>query len=38
MGRFGRPEEVVPSAMLLVDPENSFMTGQVISPNGGQVI
>ncbi|CAG0961755.1 3-oxoacyl-[acyl-carrier protein] reductase [Myxococcaceae bacterium] len=38
MGRFGRPEEVVPSAMLLVDPANSFMTGQVISPNGGQVI
>jgi 3-oxoacyl-[acyl-carrier protein] reductase len=38
MGRFGRPEEVVPSAMLLVDPKNAFMTGQVISPNGGQVI
>ncbi len=38
MGRFGRPEEVVPSAMLLVDPANGFMTGQVISPNGGQVI
>jgi 3-oxoacyl-[acyl-carrier protein] reductase len=38
MGRFGRPEEVVPSALLLVDPANSFMTGQVISPNGGQVI
>ncbi|MCC6641849.1 MAG: SDR family oxidoreductase [Deltaproteobacteria bacterium] len=38
MGRFGKPEEVVPSAMLLVDPANGFMTGQVISPNGGQVI
>jgi 3-oxoacyl-[acyl-carrier protein] reductase len=38
MGRFGRPEEVLPSALLLVDPENAFMTGQVISPNGGQVI
>jgi len=38
MGRFGRPEEVVPSAMLLVDPSNGFMTGQVISPNGGQVM
>lgn len=38
MGRFGRVEEVVPSAMLLVDPANAFMTGQVLSPNGGQVI
>ena len=38
MGRFGKAEEVVPSAMLLVDPANAFMTGQVISPNGGQVI
>ncbi len=38
IGRLGRPEEVVPSALLLVDPDNGFMTGQVISPNGGQVI
>lgn len=38
MGRFGTPEEVVPSAMLLVDPANAFMTGQILSPNGGQVI
>jgi 3-oxoacyl-[acyl-carrier protein] reductase len=38
MGRFGRTDEVVPAAMLLVDPANAFMTGQVISPNGGQVI
>jgi 3-oxoacyl-[acyl-carrier protein] reductase len=38
MGRFGKVEEVVPSALLLVDPANAFMTGQVISPNGGQVI
>ncbi len=38
MGRFGTADEVVPSAMLLVDPANGFMTGQVISPNGGQVI
>lgn len=38
MGRLGQPREVVPSALLLVDPDNGFMTGQVISPNGGQVI
>ncbi len=38
MGRLGTPGEVVPSLLLLVDPANGFMTGQVISPNGGQVI
>jgi 3-oxoacyl-[acyl-carrier protein] reductase len=38
MARLGRVSEVVPSVLLLVDPENSFMTGQIISPNGGQVI
>ena len=38
MGRFSTPEEVVPSALLLVDPANGFMTGQILSPNGGQVI
>ena len=38
MGRFGRPEEVVPSAMMLVDPASAFLTGQVVSPNGGEVM
>jgi NAD(P)-dependent dehydrogenase (short-subunit alcohol dehydrogenase family) len=35
MKRFGTPEEVVPTALLLADPLNRYMTGQVISPNGG---
>jgi 3-oxoacyl-[acyl-carrier protein] reductase len=38
MGRIGRPEEVVPAAMLFVDPANAYMTGQVVSPNGGEVM
>jgi 3-oxoacyl-[acyl-carrier protein] reductase len=38
MGRLGKVEEVVPTVLLLVDPANTFMTGQVLSPNGGQVI
>jgi 3-oxoacyl-[acyl-carrier protein] reductase len=33
--RFGTIEEVVPTALLLADPSNRYMTGQVISPNGG---
>lgn len=36
MGRLGRPEEVVPAVLLLADPANGFMTGQVLSMNGGQ--
>jgi 3-oxoacyl-[acyl-carrier protein] reductase len=35
MRRFGTVEEVVPTALLLADPANGYMTGQVISPNGG---
>jgi 3-oxoacyl-[acyl-carrier protein] reductase len=35
MRRFGTVDEIVPTALLLADPANSYMTGQVISPNGG---
>jgi len=35
--RYGTPEEVVPSALLFVDPDNGYMTGQVVSPHGGAV-
>jgi 3-oxoacyl-[acyl-carrier protein] reductase len=38
MLRLGQPNELVPAFLLLADPANSFMTGQVISPNGGLVI
>ncbi len=35
MRRFGTVEEIIPTALLLADPANGYMTGQVISPNGG---
>jgi 3-oxoacyl-[acyl-carrier protein] reductase len=36
--RFGRPEEIAHLALYLASPEADFITGQVISPNGGFVI
>jgi len=38
LDRLGTPEEVAPLAVFLASDESSFVVGQVISPNGGQVI
>lgn len=38
MGRIGQPEEVASVAVFLAGPGASFMTGQVIGPNGGSVM
>jgi 3-oxoacyl-[acyl-carrier protein] reductase len=38
MLRLGQTSELVPAVLMLADPANNFMTGQVISPNGGLVI
>jgi 3-oxoacyl-[acyl-carrier protein] reductase len=38
LDRLGTPEEIAPVAVFLASDESSFMVGQVISPNGGQVI
>lgn len=38
MGRSGKPEEIAPAVVFLASDEASFLTGQVISPNGGYVI
>ncbi len=35
MGRLGTPEEVAAVAVFLASDESSYLTGQVISPNGG---
>lgn len=38
VGRLGTPEDVAAAVLFLASPAASFMTGQVISPNGGLVI
>lgn len=38
MGRAGQPEEVGPSYVFLASKDASYMTGQTLHPNGGQVI
>ncbi|MDQ0191246.1 3-oxoacyl-ACP reductase FabG [Alicyclobacillus cycloheptanicus] len=38
VGRLGTPEDVAHTVLFLASPSASFMTGQVISPNGGLVI
>ena len=38
LGRPGQPEEVAPCFVFLASDESSFMTGQVLHPNGGEVV
>jgi NAD(P)-dependent dehydrogenase (short-subunit alcohol dehydrogenase family) len=38
MGRAGEPNEIAPSYVFLATTDSSFMTGQVLHPNGGEVI
>ncbi len=35
IGRLGRPEDIAHAVLFLADPASSYITGQVISPNGG---
>ncbi|MGH7043933.1 MAG: SDR family oxidoreductase [Acetobacteraceae bacterium] len=35
--RFGRPEEVAATALLLAGPNGGFYVGACLSPNGGDV-
>jgi 3-oxoacyl-[acyl-carrier protein] reductase len=35
LGRFGTPAEIAGAAVFLAGPDATFMTGQVVSPNGG---
>ena len=37
VGRLGKPDDVAHCVSFLVSPEASFMTGQILSPNGGLV-
>ena len=38
MGRVGQPEEVAPSYVFLASSDSSYMSGQVLHPNGGNVV
>ena len=38
MGRPGQPDEIAPSYVFLASEDSSYMTGQVLHPNGGSVV
>jgi NAD(P)-dependent dehydrogenase (short-subunit alcohol dehydrogenase family) len=38
MGRPGQPDEIAPSYVFLASDDSSYMSGQVLHPNGGEVI
>ena len=38
LGRPGQPEEIAPSYVFLASDDSSYMTGQVLHPNGGTII
>ena len=38
MGRAGEPNEVAPSFLFLASDDSSYMTGQCLHPNGGEIV
>lgn len=38
MGRAGQPQEVAPCYVFLAADDSSYMTGQVLHPNGGRIV
>jgi NAD(P)-dependent dehydrogenase (short-subunit alcohol dehydrogenase family) len=38
LGRAGQPDEVTPSYVFLASKDSSYMTGQILHPNGGSII
>jgi NAD(P)-dependent dehydrogenase (short-subunit alcohol dehydrogenase family) len=38
LGRPGQPQEVAPSYVFLASDDSSYMTGQVLHPNGGTIV
>jgi 3-oxoacyl-[acyl-carrier protein] reductase len=37
-GRFGTPEEIAATALLLAGPQGGFYVGATLSPNGGDIM
>ncbi|MEX1122765.1 MAG: SDR family oxidoreductase, partial [Balneolales bacterium] len=38
MGRAGQPDEVAPCYVFLASDDSSFISGQVLHPNGGKIV
>jgi NAD(P)-dependent dehydrogenase (short-subunit alcohol dehydrogenase family) len=38
LGRPGQPEEVAPCYVFLASDDSSYMTGQILHPNGGEIV
>ncbi len=38
MGRAGQPDEIAPSYLFLASSDSSYMSGQVLHPNGGRIV
>jgi NAD(P)-dependent dehydrogenase (short-subunit alcohol dehydrogenase family) len=38
LGRAGQPEEIAPSYVFLASEDSSYMTGQILHPNGGTIV
>ena len=38
LGRVGQPDEVAPAYIFLASEDASYMTGQVLHPNGGEIV
>ncbi len=38
LGRVGQPNEVAPAALFLACEDSSYMTGQTLHPNGGELV
>lgn len=38
LGRPGQPDEVAPAYVYLASDDSSYMTGQVLHPNGGEIV
>ena len=38
MGRAGQPDECAPSYVFLASDDSSYITGQVLHPNGGEIV